>query len=105
LDETLGNLLIDRDSFIVIVTRGHKNDADVLRKFIGSGAGYIGMIGSGRKIAQVRESFLGNAWATPEQWNKIYTPIGLEIGSKTVQEIALSIAAQLVNVRNQLKNQ
>jgi len=105
LDEKLGNLLIERDSFIVIVTRGHKNDADVLRKFIGSDAGYIGMIGSRKKIIQVRESFLGNAWATPEQWNKIYTPIGLEIGSKTVQEIALSIAAQLVNVRNQLKNQ
>jgi len=105
LDETLGKLHFDRDSFIVIVTRGHKNDADVLRKFLGSKAGYIGMIGSRRKIAQVRESFLKNGWATIDQWEKIYTPIGLEIGSKTVQEIAVSIAAQLIQVRNQLKNQ
>ncbi|HSO87668.1 MAG TPA: XdhC family protein [Draconibacterium sp.] len=105
LDETLGNLLADRDSFIVIVTRGHKNDADVLRKFIGSKAGYIGMIGSRKKIVQVRESFLKNGWATAEQWAKIHTPIGLEIGSKTVQEIAVSIAAQLIQVKNQLKNQ
>jgi xanthine dehydrogenase accessory factor len=105
LNETLGNMNIDRDSFIVIVTRGHKNDADVLRKFIGSKAGYIGMIGSRRKIVQVRESFLKNSWATIDQWEKIFTPIGLEIGSKTVQEIAVSIAAQLIQVRNQLKNQ
>jgi xanthine dehydrogenase accessory factor len=105
LDEKLGNLHVDRDSFIVIVTRGHKNDADVLRKFLGSKAGYIGMIGSRRKIAQVRESFLKNGWVTIDQWEKIYTPIGLEIGSKTVQEIAVSIAAQLVQVRSQLKNQ
>ncbi len=105
IDETLGNLHIDRDSFIVIVTRGHKNDADVLRKFIGSKAGYIGMIGSRKKIVQVRESFLKSGWATIDQWEKIFTPIGLEIGSKTVQEIAVSIAAQLIQVRNQLKNQ
>lgn len=105
LNETLGNMNVDRDSFIVIVTRGHKNDADVLRKFIGSKAGYIGMIGSRRKIVQVRESFLKNSWATIDQWEKIFTPIGLEIGSKTVQEIAVSIAAQLVQVRSQIKNQ
>jgi xanthine dehydrogenase accessory factor len=63
------------------------------------------MIGSRRKIIQVRESFLGNGWTTIGQWEKIYTPIGLEIGSKTVQEIAVSIAAQLIQVRNQIKNQ
>jgi xanthine dehydrogenase accessory factor len=105
LDESFENITVDRDTFIVIVTRGHKNDADVLRKFIWSGAGYIGMIGSRRKIIQVRESFLENGWTTIGQWEKIYTPIGLEIGSKTVQEIAVSIAAQLIQVRNQLKNQ
>lgn len=104
LDESLGNINADRDSFIVIVTRGHKKDADVLRKFIFSNAGYIGMIGSRKKILLVRESFLKNGWATPEQWDRIHTPIGLEMGSITVQEIALSIAAQLVQVRHQLKN-
>ena len=104
LDESIGNINADRDTFIVIVTRGHKKDADVLRKFIFSNAGYIGMIGSRRKIVQVRDSFLKNGWATESQWNKIHTPIGLEIGSKTVQEIAVSIAAQLVQVRSQLKS-
>ena len=104
IDETLGNMHVDKDSFIVIVTRGHKNDADVLRRFVGSKAGYIGMIGSRRKIVQVRELFLKSGWATIEQWENIYTPVGLEIGSKTVQEIAVSIAAQLIQVRNQLKS-
>lgn len=104
LDESVGNIHADKDTFIVIVTRGHKKDADVLRKFIGSDAGYIGMIGSRKKIVLVREAFLKNEWATTKQWNKIHTPIGLEIGSKTVQEIAVSIAAQLVQVRSQLKN-
>jgi xanthine dehydrogenase accessory factor len=103
LEESLGEITVDCDTFIVIVTRGHKNDADVLRMFIGSNARYIGMIGSRKKVAQVRESFLKNGWTTTEQWEKIHAPVGLEIHSKTVQEIAVSIAAQLVMVRNQLK--
>jgi len=49
------------------------------------------------------DNFIKNNWATREDWNKIYTPIGLEIHSRSVQEIAISIAAQLVLVRNQLK--
>ncbi len=103
LEESFGNISVAKDTFIVIVTRGHKSDADVLRKFIGSNAVYIGMMGSQRKIAQVCEAFLNKGWATIEQWEKIHTPIGLEIGSTTVQEIAVSIAAQLVQVRNKIK--
>jgi len=100
LDESLGNLKVDRDTFIVIATRGHKNDADVLQKFIGSGARYIGMMGSRKKVAQVRNSFIEKGWATAEQWDKVHAPVGLEIHSKTVQEIAMSIAAQLIQIRN-----
>jgi len=103
MEDSLGKLDVDRDTFIVIATRGHKKDADVLRKFINSGAGYIGMIGSRRKIEFVHESFMINGWAAQEQWNKIYSPVGLDIQAKTVQEIAVSIAAQLILVRNQLK--
>jgi xanthine dehydrogenase accessory factor len=103
LEKCFENIQVEKNTYIVIVTRGHNNDADVLRKFIDSNAAYIGMIGSRRKIAQVCDSFLNNGWATIEQWEKIYSPIGLEIGSKTVQEIAVSIAAQLVQVRNEIK--
>ncbi len=102
MNESLEKISVGKDTFIVIVTRGHKGDSDILRHFIGSGADFIGMIGSRRKVAKVRELFLENKWATAEQWAKIYSPVGLDIGSKTVQEIAVSIAAQLVQVRNQI---
>ena len=90
-------------TYIVIVTRGHSNDAEALKPCIGSDAAYIGMIGSRAKTAKMRDDFIKNGWATAEQWDKIYTPIGLEIGSKTVEEIAISIAAQLVMIRNKRK--
>jgi xanthine dehydrogenase accessory factor len=88
------------DTYIVIVTRGHKDDANALRACIGSEATYLGMIGSKNKIALMKKEFIENGWATREQWDRIYSPVGLEINSKTVGEIAVSIAAQLVKVKN-----
>jgi len=88
------------DTYIVIVTHGHKNDAEALRHCVGSGAAYIGMIGSRRKIALMRDQFVQQNWTTAKQWDKIHAPVGLNIGSQSVQEIAVSIAAELVLVRN-----
>jgi len=88
------------DMYIVIVTRGHKNDAGALKSCIGSKAAYIGMIGSARKISLMRKQFMDEGLATPEQWEAIHAPIGLEIHSKTIQEIAISIASQLIQKRN-----
>ena len=51
----------------------------------------------------MRMSFIENRWATAEQWDAIYAPVGLDIKSQTVEEIAISIAAQLVLVRNSKK--
>ncbi len=102
VEESLGQIVILDDSFLVIVTKGHKSDAEILRKFIGSKAAYIGMIGSKAKVKQMKDSFLENRWATPDEWSRIYTPVGLDIGAKTVEEISVSIAAQLVKVRNQI---
>jgi xanthine dehydrogenase accessory factor len=89
-----------RDTYIVIVTRGHNDDAEALKSCIGSGAAYVGMIGSKVKVARMKDEFIRNRWAGEEQWKQIYTPVGLDIKSITVEEIALSIAAQLVLVRN-----
>lgn len=92
------------DTYMVIVTRGHKDDAMALKECIGKGLAYTGMIGSRRKIAAVRNEFINNGWATPEQWDEVYMPIGiLEINAQTVEEIAVSIAAQLIMVKNQRK--
>lgn len=89
----------DKDTFIVIVTRGHGHDADALRPCIGSSAAYVGMMGSRVKVAKIRDEFIAKGWATAEQWKKIFTPIGVAINSETIEEIAVSIAAQLVKVR------
>jgi xanthine dehydrogenase accessory factor len=91
------------NTFVVIVTRGHKDDAAALKPCLGSDLAYVGMIGSKNKIANMRMSFIENGWATEKQWNTIYAPTGLDIKSKTIEEIAVSIAAQLVLVRNSKK--
>jgi xanthine dehydrogenase accessory factor len=103
-DSDLEQLNILNDTYLVIVTRGHKSDCEILRKFIGTDAAYVGMIGSKAKVSQLKSSFLENGWATTGQWDRIFTPIGLDIGAQSVEEIALSIAAQLVKVRNQKNN-
>jgi xanthine dehydrogenase accessory factor len=87
------------ENYFVIVTRGHRNDAEALREAIGRGAAYIGMIGSRTKVDLMRREFLDKGWATEKEWGRVRAPIGLEIGSKTVEEIAVSIAAELVLVR------
>ena len=89
----------DKDTFIVIVTRGHRHDAEALRPCIGSAAAYVGLMGSRVKVAKMHEEFISNGWASEEQWQRICTPIGIEIGSVTVEEIAVSIAAQLISYR------
>ncbi|MCU0460586.1 MAG: XdhC/CoxI family protein [Bacteroidales bacterium] len=96
----MSGLIKDSDTYIVIVTRGHTDDANALKPCIGSGAAYVGMIGSNSKVARMKAEFLEKKWSTGEQWNRIHTPIGLDIKSKTVEEIAISIAAELIQVKN-----
>jgi xanthine dehydrogenase accessory factor len=100
----IGDALRDMEkncnTYVVIVTRGHKDDASALRSCIGNDLAYTGMVGSKNKIALMRVDFLKNGWSTEEQWDDVHAPIGLEIKSRTVEEIAVSIAAELILVRN-----
>ena len=100
IGEAMTGIEKSSDTFIVIVTRGHHDDANALKPCIGSGAAYTGMIGSKAKTTRMKAEFIEKKWATEEQWNRIHTPIGLDIKSKTVEEIAISIAAELILVRN-----
>jgi xanthine dehydrogenase accessory factor len=100
IGEALKKLNLNNDTYIVIVTRGHKDDASALKCCIGSDLAYTGMIGSVNKIAAMRVNFIENGWATAKQWDTVHAPVGLDIKSRTVEEIAISIAAQLVLVRN-----
>jgi xanthine dehydrogenase accessory factor len=100
---SLGRIEPSTRDYFIIVTRGHQKDAEALRAVIGRPSSYIGMIGSSSKIETMGREFLKNGWATAEQWAGIHAPIGLRIGSRTVDEIAVSIAAELVLVRSQRK--
>jgi xanthine dehydrogenase accessory factor len=104
IGSALRTLAKKEDTYVVIVTRGHKDDAEALKPCIGAALAYTGMIGSKKKVAVMRESFIDKGIATREQWDWIHTPIGLDIGSQTVEEIAVSIAAQLIQVRNGRRN-
>ena len=90
---------IGLDTYVVIVTRGHAHDASALAACIHAPAAYIGMIGSRRKVALMRESFLARGLATEAELDRVFAPVGLDIGAITVPEIAASIAAQLIAVR------
>ena len=103
-DRVFHDFPLTPDTYLVIVTRGHQHDAAVLRQCITSDAAYIGMIGSARKIELMRKRFLEEGWATPYQFDNVYAPIGIPIHSQTVEEIAVSIAAQLILVRRQIQN-
>jgi len=94
-------LTLTATSYIVITTQGHHADAEALKCCIHSNAAYIGMIGSRRKTALMRQNFIDQDWATSTDLDRVFAPIGLDIGSQTVPEIALSIAAQLVQIRRQ----
>lgn len=98
---------ISGNTFIVLVTQGHRDDAVALKCCIKSNAAYIGMIGSKRKTTLMCEKFIQDGDATELELDKIYAPVGIDIHSKTVQEIAISISAQLIKVRylNQHKKQ
>ena len=91
--------LITDDTYIVIVTRGHQLDAAALEACIHSRASYIGMIGSKRKVALMRRHFIESSLATGAEFDRVFTPIGLDIGAVTVPEIAASITAELIAVR------
>ncbi len=96
IESILKSINIDHNTYVVIVTQGHKHDAAALRQCLRRGAAYIGMIGSRRKIRLIKDNFIKNNWATKQELDDIHAPIGLDIGSESVQEIAVSIAAELI---------
>ena len=89
-------LEIDKDSFIIIVTRGHRFDREVLEQAIKTGAGYIGMISSRNKRDAVYRALIARGIATKDELERVHSPIGLNIGGETPEEIAVSIVAELI---------
>jgi xanthine dehydrogenase accessory factor len=94
----LGKISIDRDSYIVIVTRGHLNDLTVLAQVLRCPAGYIGMIGSRRKCGLIFEE-LRRMGFSEEDLQRVHAPIGISIAAETPEEIGISIAAEMIQSR------
>jgi xanthine dehydrogenase accessory factor len=86
-------------TYCLIVTRGHNHDEEALYHLAPTAAGYVGMIGSKRKIRLIFEDLLAKG-ITPEALARVHAPLGLDIGSQTVPEIAVSIVAELIACRN-----
>ncbi len=90
------------DDFAVIVTRGHQADYEVLRQVLPAGAAYLGMIGSRAKVRATLDRLCDDGY-DPEEIARVCAPIGLPIGAQTPEEIAVSIAAEMILRRSQLR--
>lgn len=97
-EDCLTGLIINQDSYVVIVTRGHDYDKTVLDQVLNTDARYIGMLGSKKKSAQIRRSLVAEGFEE-EIVNAVHCPIGLQIGAQTPVEIAVSIVAELIQAR------
>jgi xanthine dehydrogenase accessory factor len=96
----LPKLKVNRSSYLVIVTRGHTYDQEVLDWALGQEVRYIGMIGSRVKIRTVYDNLKGKG-IKPEQLQQVHAPIGLDLGALTPEEIAVSIVAEMIKVRRE----
>jgi xanthine dehydrogenase accessory factor len=95
----IAELSVGDDTYVVLVTRGHELDAETLEACIHAPIAYVGMIGSKRKVSLIRENFIETGLASAEEFDRVFSPIGLDIGALTVPEIATSITAELIAVR------
>ena len=90
---------ITRRDHGIVMSRGHETDYQILRWLLCSEADYIGCIGSRKKIALTKERLLADGFSA-EQISRLHAPIGLSIGAQTPAEIAVSVAAELIQYRS-----
>jgi xanthine dehydrogenase accessory factor len=94
------NLKLTRNDFVVITTHSHETDRDLLGIIAAQDSGYLGMIGSKRKVEEISKFLVNNQIATREQLERADMPMGLPIGAETPAEIAISVVAKLIEVKN-----
>jgi len=100
--EALSGIDGDDDTYFVIVTRGHRYDKECLRAITQKPHAYIGMMGSKRRVLIVKQD-LETEGIPKEILDSVYTPIGLSIGAETPEEIAVSVMAEIIEVKNSKK--
>ena len=101
-DEAFSEIAITPSTSIVIVTHGHESDKAVLHLVINTPARYIGMIGSGKKVAATYDGLLTEGISV-EALKRVHAPVGLDVGAVTAEEIAVSIVAELVRGRRRFR--
>jgi xanthine dehydrogenase accessory factor len=101
--EALKQIEVDRDSYVVIVTRGHLHDRTVLAQALRTPAGYIGMIGSHRKCGLIFDELRRQGF-TDGDIQRVHAPIGLPIDAETPEEIGVSIVAEMIQVRAKMRD-
>jgi xanthine dehydrogenase accessory factor len=99
-EKVLSKVSVDKNTYIVIATRGHNHDLDALRVALGTEARYIGLLGSKRKKALLFKTLKEEGFAQRDI-DRVITPVGLSIGSVTPEEIAISIMAQIIKYRRE----
>jgi xanthine dehydrogenase accessory factor len=97
-EEVFANLPVNETSYIIVVTRGHRDDMRVLRWAVSTSARYIAMIGSKRKVINVVQE-LEREGIAPQNFARVFAPMGLEIGAVSPEEIAVSVVAEMIAVR------
>lgn len=97
-EPALAELPVDHNTYIVLVTRGHKQDETSLRCLVGRPAAYLGMIGSKRRTGAVLQHLQDDGFDM-DALARVRTPIGLDIGAETPEEIAVSILAEMIMTR------
>ena len=89
----------DSDSWFIIVTRGHRYDTECLEAILQKPYAYVGMMGSRRRVAIVKDQLVAKG-VCREALDGVHTPIGLKIGAETPEEIAVSVMAEIIQVKN-----
>jgi xanthine dehydrogenase accessory factor len=97
-DEATRKLDPSESSYIVIVTRGHRDDMRLLRWAVQTRARYVGMIGSKRKVISIYKTLLAEGLAA-NLFDRVHAPIGIDIGAVTPEEIAVAVTAELIAIR------
>ena len=103
-DKAAAKLLPSESSYIVIVTRGHRDDMRMLRWAVQTPARYIGMIGSKRKTITIFKELQIEGLAA-HLFDRVHAPVGLDIGAITPEEIAVSITAELIAARRKVERE
>ena len=96
--EAAAKMTLGRNSYAVVVTRGHRGDADALQAALARDLRFVGLLGSRPKMVHVFTE-LGHRGVTPDALARVHCPLGIEIGAQSPEEIAVSILAEMIAVR------